>query len=74
MATGERKAIRAGAPAFEPITLAEAKKHVELADDDNAHDAHLPPTHTADIQARQAAVLLQCLGEGRGPFITDLIT
>ena len=41
MTTGERKAIRVGAPAFEPVTLAEAKKHIELADDDNAHDAHL---------------------------------
>jgi uncharacterized phiE125 gp8 family phage protein len=41
MTTGDRKAIRSASPTFEPVTLAEAKKHLELADDDNAHDAHV---------------------------------
>ena len=38
---GERKAIRTAAPTFEPLTLAEAKKHLELADDDTSHDQHV---------------------------------
>jgi uncharacterized phiE125 gp8 family phage protein len=38
---GERRAIRTTSPTFEPVTLAEVKKHLELADDDNAHDAHV---------------------------------
>lgn len=38
---GERRAIRSAAPLWEPLTLAEAKKHLELGDDDTAHDQHV---------------------------------
>lgn len=37
----ERRAIRSGSPTFEPVSLAEVKKHLEIADADNAHDQHL---------------------------------
>ena len=37
----ERRAIRFGSPAFEPVSLAEVKKHLEIADADHSHDQHL---------------------------------
>ena len=37
----ERRAIRSGSPTFEPVSLAEVKKHLEIADADNSHDQHL---------------------------------
>ena len=35
------RAIRSAVPTFEPLTIAEAKKHLELAEDDASHDGHL---------------------------------
>lgn len=43
----QRRSISQADPASEPITLAEAKKHLELAIGDETHDDHL----TAIIQA-----------------------
>ena len=39
--SSERRAIRSGSPTFEPVSLAEVKKHLEIADADNSHDQHL---------------------------------
>lgn len=46
------QAVRSGSPAFEPVTLAEAKKHLEIAASITAHDAHV----TRLIQAAREAV------------------
>lgn len=35
------KPTRSASPTFEPVTLAEAKKHVELAEEYTHHDSHL---------------------------------
>lgn len=47
MSTNQTRSVVESAPASEPVSLAEAKKHLEIASDFNDHDVHVTSLITA---------------------------